>query len=87
MAKTTPRSQLVRPILRENRKLREEISREGSRDWKKPCDERHRLQERQQDIVIRRQFPAADPTGVQEEARGVGYAAMPCAGRDELVGM
>ena len=62
MAKTTPRSQLADPLIDEIRKIREEISRECGHDLKKLFEELHRIQEQQQDIVIRRQFPAADPT-------------------------
>ncbi len=62
MAKTTRRPQLTDPLIDEVRQIREEISRECGHDLKKLFEELHRIQEQQQDIVIRRQCRAADPT-------------------------
>ncbi len=62
MAKTTPRPQFTDPLIDEIRQIRDEIGRECGHDLKKLFEELHRIQEQQQDRVVRRQSRAADRT-------------------------
>ena len=62
MARTTPRPQLSDPLIDEVRQIREEIGRECDHDLKKLFKELHKIQEQQQDNVVRRQSRSADPT-------------------------
>ncbi len=62
MAKTTPRPRLADPLIDEVRRIRDDISRECGHDLKKLFEELRRIQEQQQDRVVRRQCRAPDPT-------------------------
>ncbi len=62
MAKTTPRPQLADPLIDEIRQIRDEIGRECGHDLKKLFEELRRIQEQQQDKLVRRQSRAPDPT-------------------------